>query len=139
MDRKAHARWSGDLKSGKGHVKVASGGLNGPYGFTSRFESGTDTNPEELLGAAHAGCFTMAVSAALGEAGITAERLETTAAVTLERADGGFSIPAVALRLEARIPGIDDANFQEIAGKAKASCPLSKVLRAEITLDAKLV
>ena len=97
------------------------------------------TNPEELLGAAHAGCFTMAVSAALGEAGLTAELLQTNAAVTLVRDDGGFSIPAVALHLEARIPGVDDAKFQEIAAKAKTNCPLSKVLRAEITLDAKLV
>ena len=140
IQRKASAVWTGGLRDGRGAISTGSGAIKDQvYGFSSRFEGQPGTNPEELLGAAHAGCFTMAVSATLNEAGLTAERLETNAAVTLARDDAGFSIPAVALRLEARIPGIDDAKFQEIAAKAKTNCPLSKVLRAEITLDAKLV
>ena len=140
IQRKATAVWNGGLRDGRGAISTQSGAIKDqPYGFSSRFEGQPGTNPEELLGAAHAGCFTMAVSAALAEVGLTAERLETNAAVTLERNEGGFSIPAVALRLEARIPGVDDARFQEIAANAKTACPLSKVLRAEITLDAKLV
>jgi lipoyl-dependent peroxiredoxin len=140
IQRKASAVWTGGLRDGRGAISTGSGAIKDQvYGFSSRFEGQPGTNPEELLGAAHAGCFTMAVSAALGEAGVTAEHLETNAAVTLARDGGGFSIPAVALRLEARIPGIDEAKFQEIAAKAKTNCPLSKVLRAEITLEAKLV
>jgi osmotically inducible protein OsmC len=140
IKRTGSAVWSGDLKSGKGTVSTASGALEDhPYGFGSRFESAGGTNPEELIGAAHAGCFTMALSLILGEAGLTAERMETTAVVTLERGDDGFSIPAIHLQLEAAIPGAEDAQFQELAAKAKAGCPVSKLLRAEITLDAELV
>lgn len=138
--RSASAGWTGGLKDGRGKISTQSGALSDyPYGFSSRFEGVAGTNPEELLGAAHAGCFTMALSLILGEAGLTATSMETTAKVSLEQADGGFAITAVALTLRATIPGVDDATFQELAGKAKAGCPVSKVLKADISLDAALV
>lgn len=137
--RKASAQWSGGLKDGKGAISMESGALKEyPYGFSSRFEGVKGTNPEELLGAAHAGCFTMALSLILGEANLKAERMETTAAVTLEQKNGGFEITAVKLNLTAKIPGVDTAQFQELANKAKANCPLSKVLKADISLSAVL-
>jgi len=111
---------------------------NAPYGFKSRFENGKGTNPEELLGAAHAGCFSMALSLILGEAGMTAEKIETQAAVTLEKVGDGFSITSSHLDVTAKIPGADPAKFQAAAEKAKAGCPLSKVLNAKITMNAKL-
>src|SRR5882757_4577477 len=140
IKRRGSAVWQGGFKDGKGAISTASGALKVyPYGFASRFEGVPGTNPEELLGAAHSGCFTMALSLALGEAGLTAERMETVAQVTLEQVAGGFAITAVHLELKAKIPGADDAAFQAIAAKAKANCPLSKVLNAEITLHAELV
>jgi osmotically inducible protein OsmC len=139
IKRKGSAVWSGGLKDGKGTVSTQSGVLNGQqYGFNTRFEDGPGTNPEELIAAAHAGCFTMALSAQLGEAGMTAQKLETTATVSLDKVDGGFAIPAIHLELVATIPGADEAAFQEAARKAKEGCPVSKLLNANITLDAKL-
>lgn len=140
INRTGSAVWSGGLKDGRGAISTQSGALKDhPYGYASRFEGVPGTNPEELIGAAHAGCFTMALSLMLGEAGLKADSLETTAVVTLEQGEGGFSIPAVKLTLKARIPGTDDATFQSIAAKAKAGCPVSKLLRAEISLDATLL
>ncbi len=139
INRTGSAKWQGGLKDGKGAISTQSGALSEyPYGFASRFEGVKGTNPEELIGAAHAGCFTMALSLMLGEAGFTAEEMNTTAQVTLEQQDGGFTITAVALTLRAKIPNIDDAKFQEITAKAKAGCPVSKLFKAQITLDAKL-
>jgi len=133
------ARWQGGLKDGKGAISTKSGALQDyPYGFASRFEGKPGTNPEELIGAAHAGCFTMALSLILGEAGLTAEEMNTRADVTLEKQDSGFAITKVHLTLRAKIPGTDNAKFQELAAKAKAGCPVSKLLKAEITLDAAL-
>jgi osmotically inducible protein OsmC len=134
------AVWEGGIKDGRGAISTHSGALKGyPYGFASRFEGKPGTNPEELIGAAHAGCFTMALSLILGEADLTASHMETTAAVTLDKVDDGFAITAVHLTLEARVPGTDQATFEELAGKAKAGCPVSKLLNATITLDAKLL
>src|SRR4051812_38311030 len=135
------AKWQGGIKDGKGAISTKSGALNNyPYGFASRFEGKPGTNPEELIGAAHAGCFTMALSAQLGEAGITAQEMNTQADVTLEKVPDGFAITKIHLTLRAKIPGTDNAKFQELAAKAKAGCPVSKVLKAaEITLDAALV
>ena len=139
IKRKGSAVWSGGLKDGKGAVSTQSGVLKDTqYGFTARFEEGPGTNPEELLAAAHAGCFTMALSAQLGEAGMTAQKLETTATVSLDKADGGFAIPAIHLELVATIPGANEQAFQEAARKAKEGCPVSKLFNATITLDAKL-
>ena len=136
INRSGSAIWSGGLKDGRGAISTQSGALKEhPYGFASRFEGVAGTNPEELLGAAHAGCFTMALSLILGEAGLKAERMETTAKVTLEQVSGGFSITAVALSLKAKVPGTDQATFNELANKAKAGCPVSKVLKADISLD----
>ena len=133
------AVWHGGLKDGKGAISTKSGALNAyPYGFASRFEGKPGTNPEELIGAAHAGCFTMALSLILGEAGLTADEMNTKADVTLEKLADGFAITKVHLTLRAKIPGCDDAKFQELAGKAKAGCPVSKLLKAEIALDASL-
>ena len=133
------AVWSGGIKDGKGAISTESGALkNHPYGFAARFEGGPGTNPEELIGAAHAGCFTMALSKMLGDAGMTAEKMETKADVTLEKQGDGFALTAVHLTLKAKIPGADDAKFQDIANKAKAGCPVSKLLNAKITLDASL-
>ncbi len=139
MKNSGSAVWSGGLKDGKGSISTQSGALKEyPYGFTSRFEGKPGTNPEELIGAAHAGCFTMALSNILGEAGMTAERMDTKADVTLEKQDDGFAITAVHLTLRAKIPGADNAKFQECAAKAKAGCPVSKLLKANVTLDAAL-
>ncbi len=140
ITRKASAAWTGGLKDGKGAISTASGALaEYPYGFASRFEGVAGTNPEELLGAAHAGCFTMALSLILQEAGYTAERMDTSAEVTLEQVDGGFAVTAIKLTLRAAIPSIEDRLFHELAGKAKAGCPISKALNPDITLDAALV
>lgn len=140
IDRHGSAVWSGGLKDGKGTISTESGALdNRPYGFAMRFEGVRGTNPEELLGAAHAACFTMALSMILGQSNLTAERMDTKATVTLEQADGGFSITHVHLALQAKIPGADQATFQKCADTAKANCPVSKLFKTEITLDAKLV
>jgi lipoyl-dependent peroxiredoxin len=139
MARKATAVWTGSLKEGKGNISTESGVLSqSPYSFKTRFENERGTNPEELIAAAHAGCFTMALSAQLGNAGITAERLETTAAVTLEKVADGFAITKIHLDLTARIPGGDKAAFEKAAQAAKDGCPVSKLLKAEITLSTKL-
>jgi osmotically inducible protein OsmC len=139
MKRKASAVWKGDLKSGTGTISTQSGTLSGaPYGFKTRFEEASGTNPEELLGAAHAGCFSMALSNILGESGLTADSIETEAIVTLDKADGGFAITAVHLTVRAKIPGADAQAFEDAANKAKAGCPVSKVLNATITMDARL-
>ena len=139
MKRSANAVWVGDLKQGKGKISTQSGALkDAQYGFNTRFEDGPGTNPEELIGAAHAGCFSMALSLQLGDAGLVADSIKTTATVTLDKDDSGFSITAVHLDLTAKIPGIDNEKFQELANKTKLGCPVSKVLNAEITLDAKL-
>lgn len=139
MKQKASAQWKGSLKEGSGTVSTGSGAItNKPYSFKTRFEGEQGTNPEELIGAAHAGCFSMALSMILGEAGFTADSIDTTATITLEQKDGGFAITASHLDLTASIPGIDDAKFQELAGKAKGGCPVSKLLNATITMDAKL-
>jgi osmotically inducible protein OsmC len=139
MKRTASAMWTGNLKEGKGKISTQSGVLSQTqYGFNTRFEDGPGTNPEELIGAAHAGCFSMALAAQLTEAGMAVESIKTNAAVTLEKMDGGFTITAVHLDLKAHIPGIDAETFQTIANKAKTECPVSKVLNAKITLDAKL-
>ncbi|GIL39862.1 OsmC family protein [Roseiterribacter gracilis] len=134
------ARWKGGIKDGIGAITTKSGALSDyPYGFASRFEGKPGTNPEELIGAAHAGCFTMALSLILGEAGFTAEQMNTRSEITLEKLDDGFTITEAHLTLEAKIPGIDQAKFEELAGKAEKGCPVSKLLKAKITLDAKLV
>lgn len=139
MKRTASAAWQGDLKAGKGKISTQSGVLNETnYGFGSRFEDGPGTNPEELIAAAHAGCFTMATTAALGKAGFTAERLDTKATLSLEQVDGNWTITAVHLDLKARVPGLTEAQFHEIATGAKAGCPVSRVLKADITLTAVL-
>ena len=133
------AKWHGGIKDGKGAISTKSGALNDyPYGFSSRFEGKAGSNPEELIGAAHAACFTMALSLILGEAKLTAEQMETKADVTLEKQADGFAITSVHLTLNAKIPGADNATLQELAGKAKAGCPVSKLLNTKITLDAKL-
>jgi len=140
INRSASAAWSGGLRDGKGSISTESGALNAyPYGFAARFEGQKGTNPEELLGAAHAGCFTMALSLILGEAKLTASEMNTSAKVTLEQVEGGFAITAVHLTLKAKIPGTDQKTFEELANKAKAGCPVSKVLKANITLEASLV
>lgn len=139
MKRSATAVWSGGLKEGRGTISTQSGVMKEtPYGFNTRFEDGPGTNPEELIAAAHAGCFTMALSAQLGEAGITAEELRTKASVTLDRVEGGFSISAVHLDLIAKIADADKDAFEAAAKRAKEGCPVSKVLNATITLDTKL-
>ena len=140
MIRKANAVWRGTGRDGAGDLTSASGVLSKtPYSYKTRFEETPGTNPEELLAAAHAGCFTMALAFALQQAGLTATELRTEAAVTLDPADGGgFKISKSALTLRAKIPGIDDAKFQELAKGAEQNCPVSKVLNAEITLDAAL-
>jgi len=139
MIKKAWAVWKGGIKEGSGTMSTETGVLNeAPYGFKSRFENGKGTNPEELIGAAHAGCFSMALSLMLGQAGLTAERIETHAAVTLDKVGEGFEITSSHLTVTARIPGATEAVFQEIANKAKAGCPVSKLLKANITMDATL-
>ena len=139
MKTNGSAVWQGGIKDGKGAISTRSGALaEYPYGFASRFEGKPGTNPEELIGAAHAGCFTMALSLILGQAGLTADHMETKADVTLDQVPGGFAITAVHLTLKARIPGADQAKFDELTTMAKAGCPVSKLLKAEITLDATL-
>ena len=140
MIKKAWAVWKGGIKDGGGTISTETGVLDeAPYGFRARFEDGKGTNPEELIGAAHAGCFSMALSLMLGEAGMTAERIETHADVTLEKVGAGFEITASHLTVSARIPGADPAKFQEVAERAKAGCPVSKLMKARITMAAALV
>jgi len=139
IKRHGSAVWAGGIKDGKGAISTESGALKSyPYGFASRFEGKPGTNPEELIAAAHAGCFTMAFSLMLGEAKLVAEHMETSAQVTLEQIEGGYAITAVHLALTARIPDADQATFDKLAARAKAGCPVSKLLKADITLDAKL-
>ncbi|MEX0734057.1 MAG: OsmC family protein [Steroidobacteraceae bacterium] len=139
MQRKASAAWQGGLKDGKGTLSTESGVLSAtPYSFSTRFEGTPGTNPEELLAAAHAGCFSMALSMMLGEAGIVPARIDTSATVTLEKLETGFTITRVHLDVTVRAPGADRAKFEASAAKAKAGCPLSKVLKAEISMDARL-
>jgi osmotically inducible protein OsmC len=140
MQRTASAVWKGGLKDGKGTVWTASGVLsNTQYSFGARFEQGTGTNPEELIAAAHAGCFAMALSAQLGEAGLVAETIEVSARVTLEKVAAGWTVTKSHLDLAAKVPGTDAAAFEKAAQSAKAGCPISRLLNAEITLNAKLV
>jgi osmotically inducible protein OsmC len=139
MIRKASAVWNGSLKEGKGTVSTDSKVLNNAqYSFSTRFENGIGTNPEELIAAAHAGCFSMALSAQLGNAGMTPESIETTASLTFEKLEAGFTITKIHLDTTARIPGADAAAFDTAAQAAKAGCPISRLLKAEITLTAKL-
>jgi osmotically inducible protein OsmC len=138
MKRKASAVWRGGLKDGKGSISTESGVLKETqYSFGTRFENGIGTNPEELIAAAHASCFSMAFSAELGRAGITPESIATTATITLEKTDAGFTVTASHLDMIAKIPGTDKAKALEIANAAKAGCPISRLLKANITLDAK--
>jgi len=139
MKRTASAQWRGDLKSGSGTVSSASGVLsNSPYSFHTRFEETPGTNPEELLAAAHAGCFTMALSAQLGQAGLTAESLETTCTISLEKQGDGFAVTESHLDLKARIPGASQEAFDKAVAAAKTGCPVSKLYKTNITLNAKL-
>jgi osmotically inducible protein OsmC len=141
MKRSASAIWTGALKDGKGTLTTPAGALKStPYSFASRFENGNGTNPEELIAAAHSGCFAMAFSAALGEGGFKPEKIEVTADVTLDNvpAKGGWTLTKSDLTMKAKVPGIDKAKFDEIAAKAKAGCPISRVLNLEITLTATL-
>src|SRR5512139_4297744 len=138
--RKAEAEWTGSLREGRGELALESGAFRGPYTFKARFEDGKETNPEELIGAAHAGCFTMALTALLARQQITPTRIHTTAAVHIEQGAGGFTIPRIELRTRASIPGIDAEKFAALAADAKQNCPVSKALAGvgEITLDAAL-
>jgi osmotically inducible protein OsmC len=139
MNRKGSAVWSGDLKTGNGTVSTQSGTLSeAQYSFKTRFEEGVGTNPEELIGASHAGCFSMALSAILGEAGITPDRIATTSTVTLEFIDGTPTVTKIHLDTTAKIPGISDEDFQKHANAAKENCPISRLLKAELSLTAKL-
>src|ERR1700741_2574080 len=134
------AKWQGGIRDGKGAISTKSGALaDYPYGFASRFEGKPGSNPEELIGAAHAACFTMALSLILGEGKLTAEQMDTSAAVTLEQVGGGWAISAVHLTIKAKVPGATQATLQELAAKAKAGCPVSKLFKAEISLEATLV
>lgn len=139
MQRTASAHWSGGLKDGKGSLSSASGVLkNTPYSFSTRFEGQPGTNPEELIAAAHAGCFTMALSAQLGNADMTAQSIDTTATVTLEKTDAGFTVTASHLQVTAKIPGGDRGKFDQAAKNAEEGCPISRLLKAKITMEAKL-
>lgn len=139
MKRKASAVWKGGLKDGTGTISTQSGVLTDTqYSFSTRFEEGIGTNPEELVAAAHAGCFSMALSGQLGNAGVTAESISTSASVTLEKTDAGFTVTKVHLDVVARIPGGDQQTFETAANNAKAGCPISRLLKAEITMDARL-
>ena len=139
MKRTADAKWQGDLKTGTGEISMASGTLSHvPYSFHSRFEQGKGTNPEELLAAAHAGCFTMALSAQLGEAGLKATSLETSCTITLEQKDGGFAITESHLELKAKVPGATAEAFEKATKAAETGCPVSKLFNTKITLDAHL-
>jgi osmotically inducible protein OsmC len=138
--RNAEAVWEGGLKDGQGRVKLESGAFEGKYSFSTRFENSPGTNPEELLGAAHASCFSMALSAGLGKAGFTPQQVKTSARVSLEKVGEGFKVTRIQLQTEAKVPNIDDKTFQEHAQKAKTGCPISQALAATpIELDAKLV
>src|SRR6202795_4448247 len=140
ITRRGSAAWQGGLKDGKGSISTESAALKAyPYGFASRFEGLRGSNPEELIAAAHASCFTMNLSHILGEAKLKAEQMDTSAEVTLEQVEGGFAITAVHLTLKAKVPGADQATFAKLTGMAKAGCPVSKLLKTEITLDATLV
>ena len=140
MKRKASAKWEGGLKDGKGTVSTQSGVLNKTqYSFSTSFEEGAGTNPEELIAAAHAGCFSMALSAQLGEVGLTAKSIETEATLTMEKTDAGFTVTEIVLDLVAHIPGADEAKFKTAADNAKTGCPISRLLNTKITLNAKLV
>ena len=139
MIKKAWAVWKGGIKDGGGTISTETGVLKeAPYGFKARFENGKGTNPEELIGAAHASCFAMALSLMLGEAGFTPEKIEAHADVSLDKVGGSFEITASHLNVVAKIPGVDNVKFQQIANKAKAGCPVSKLLKTNITMDAKL-
>ncbi len=138
--RSAHARWEGPLVGGKGTMDTGSGAFSGPYSFSSRFEEGQGTNPEELIGAAHAGCFSMALAGGLAEGGHVATRIDTTARVRIDAVDGGYAITGIELTCEAHVPGLADEDFQAAAEATKVGCPVSKALSAvPITLDAKLI
>ena len=140
MKTTGSAVWRGGLKDGRGAISTKSGALKDyPYGFASRFEGKPGTNPEELIGAAHAGCFTMALSLILSEAKLTAEQMDTTAEVTLDKVGDGYAITSVHLSLKGKVPGASAAKFQELAEKAKAGCPVSKLLNTKITLDVNLL
>jgi osmotically inducible protein OsmC len=140
IKRRGSAAWQGGFKDGKGAISTESGALQSyPYGFAARFEGQKGSNPEELIGAAHASCFTMALSLSLSQESLTADLIDTTAEVTLEQVDGGYAINAIHLTCKAKIPGTDQATFEKIANTAKANCPVSKLLKADITLDATLV
>ena len=137
--RNAEATWNGSLKDGSGDVKTGSGAISGKYSFGSRFENGSGTNPEELIGAAHAGCYSMALAAGLGKAGFNPQRVHTTAQVTIDKVGEGFKITKIRLKSEAKVPNIDPRQFQEIAEKTKTGCPVSQALSATpIELEAKL-
>ncbi len=139
MNRTASAEWRGDLKKGKGAISTQSGVLSETqYSFSTRFEDGIGTNPEELIAAAHAGCFSMALSAQLGGMNLTAESIRTTATVTLEKTDAGFTVTSSHLDVRAKVPGADQAAFDTAAGNAKSGCPISRLLNAKISMDAKL-
>jgi osmotically inducible protein OsmC len=138
--RTATARWQGNLTEGSGTIKTGKGGIQGNYSFKSRFEEGEGTNPEELIGAAHAGCFSMAFSKALSDAGFTPTSVDTVAKVHMDKTDAGFSVTRIDLETQGDVPGVDESTFQKIAEDAKANCPISRLLSpgAEITLSAKL-
>ena len=139
MVKKAWAVWKGSVKEGAGTISTETGVLReAPYGFKSRFENGKGTNPEELIGAAHAGCFSMALSMMLGMAGLTPEKIETHADITLDKVGEGFEITSSHLTVKAKVPGASATQFAEIANKAKVGCPVSKLLKARITMDARL-
>jgi osmotically inducible protein OsmC len=139
MERTASAVWNGSLKEGRGTITTQSGVLSdAPYSFVTRFENGKGTNPEELIAAAHAGCFTMALSAQLGTMNFTPQNLRTSAKLTLEKLDAGWTISKIHLDVSARVPGISASAFESAAASAKANCPVSRLLKAEITMDANL-
>ena len=135
---RASAVWEGKLKDGKGTFKAGSGAFNGPYTFATRFEGKAGTNPEELIAAAHAGCFSMALSAELGKSGLTPESIQTTAILTMDRLETGWTVTEIHLDVTAKIPGADQVKFTSAANAAKAGCPISRLLKASITMDAKL-
>ena len=140
MKRKASAVWNGELKDGKGIISTESGALaNAQYSFGTRFENGVGTNPEELIAAAHAGCFSMALSGQLGNAGLKPQKIETTATVTIDKLEGGWTVTEILLQVKAKVPGADPAAFDKAANNAKAGCPISRLLNAKITMDAQLV
>lgn len=139
IHKKGQAHWEGDIKHGKGTISTESGALKEqPYGFNTRFEGKPGTNPEELIGAAHSACFSMALSLMLGNAGFTPESIDTVADVSLDKSGDGFKITKIALQSQVKLPGIDSSKFDEIINQAKAGCPVSQVLNAEITLEYKL-